>query len=121
MNGTDFVRTVHPVSYRLRLYITLMQCNAHKLRLCNATLINCAYAMQRSYIALMQCNAHILRLCNAEREPEGDDRIRNGNSSVAVKIGIRKIFGGNGFKLQRVTRNMNGVLGIRKSVTVHII
>lgn len=48
MNGTDFVRTVHPVSYRLRLYITLMQCNAHKLRLCNATLINCAYAMQRS-------------------------------------------------------------------------
>ena len=77
--------------------------------------------MQRSYTALMQCNAHKLSLCNAEREPEGDDRIRNGNSSVAVKIGIRKIFGGNGFKLQRVTRNMNGVLGIRKSVTVHII
>ncbi len=65
MNGTDFVRTVHPVSYRLRLYITLMQCNAHKLRLCNATLINCAYAMQRSYTALMQCNAHKLSLCNA--------------------------------------------------------
>ena len=75
MNGTDFVRTVHPVSYRLRLYITLMQCNAHKLRLCNATLINCAYAMQRSYTELMQCNAHILSLSNAEREPEGDDRI----------------------------------------------
>ena len=65
MNGTDFVRTVHPVSYRLRLYITLMQCNAHKLCLCNATLIYRAYAMQRSYTALMQYNARTPRLCNA--------------------------------------------------------
>ena len=65
MNGTDFVRTVRPVSYRLRLYITLMRCNAHKLRLCNAALINCAYAMQRSQTALMQFSAHKLRLCNA--------------------------------------------------------
>lgn len=60
MNGTDFVRTVQPVSYRLRLYITLMQCNAHKLSLCNATLINCAYAMPSVSLRAMIASAMVI-------------------------------------------------------------